>query len=58
MFYTKLIRSSRELVVEERKKKSELVGRTAPPAGASICINPITFSSVHGMVLASIYLSG
>ena len=42
-------------MAEERKKKSELVGRTAPPAGASICINPITFSPVHGTVLAPIY---
>ena len=39
----------------ENKRKSELVGRTAPPAGASICINPITFSPVHGTVLAPIY---
>ena len=31
------------------------MGRTAPPAGASICINPITFSPVHGTVLAPIY---
>ena len=31
------------------------MGRTAPPARASICINPITFSPVHGMVLAPIY---
>ena len=31
------------------------MGRTAPPAGASICINTITFSPVHGTVLAPIY---
>ena len=31
------------------------MGRTAPPEGASICINPITFSPVHGTVLAPIY---
>ena len=31
------------------------MGRTAPPAGASVCINPITFSPVHGTVLAPIY---
>ena len=31
------------------------MGRTAPPAGASICINPITFFPVHGTVLAPIY---
>ena len=42
--------------------------RTAPPAGASICINPVTFSPVHETVflsdlphrtvVAPIYLSG
>ena len=31
------------------------MGRTAPPAGASVCINPITFSPVHGTVLAPIH---
>ena len=31
------------------------MGRTAPPAGASICINPITFSPVHGTVFYPIY---
>ena len=38
-----------------KRGRSGLVGRTAPPAGASICINPITFSPVHGTVLAPIY---
>ena len=30
-------------------------GRTAPPAGASVCINPITFSPVYGTVFHPIY---
>ena len=31
------------------------MGRTAPPAGVSICISPITFSPVHGTVFYPIY---
>ena len=46
---------SRKLGHEEEKRMSELVGRTSPPSGASRCINPITFSPVHGTVFYPIY---